>query len=176
MLAVWLTHAYAHTSKHLNFLPEALKGADMSLWNTAQALGLKCLAVPIMTISSWRGNGLRVAEPTFRTFNGPSSGDFSLDVNGPDWGQKMPESKITWLNDASEDAGGEDKSKGKGEGTKKDKSSLEEVQLAYLSVSHHLDHPCFCPLSPNSFTVHQRALHRHRILSRCHAHPHSALP
>ncbi|KAK3722919.1 hypothetical protein LTR37_002064 [Vermiconidia calcicola] len=50
VLALWLTHSYAHTNKHVNFLPGSLKGADMSLYNTAQALGLKCLVVPIMTL------------------------------------------------------------------------------------------------------------------------------
>ena len=135
-LAIWLTHAYAHTSKHLNFLPEALKGADMSLWSTAQSLGLKCVAVPIMTLASYFDGDTHVFEPRFRTFNGATSGNVALDECGPYWGYEMPEGKITWLNDAPKMQEGEkDKSKGKGK-----KSPLEEVQMAFLSVRCRADH------------------------------------
>ncbi|GAB7332510.1 hypothetical protein MBLNU13_g04301t2 [Cladosporium sp. NU13] len=41
ILAMYLAHFYAHTSAHGNFLPDSLKGADMSLWSNAQELGLR---------------------------------------------------------------------------------------------------------------------------------------
>jgi hypothetical protein len=52
---VYLTHCYAHTSAHVNFLPDSLKGADMSLWSTARAHGLKTKVVPIMA-NDWGWN------------------------------------------------------------------------------------------------------------------------
>lgn len=48
VLAVWLTHSYAHTSSHVNFLPSSLKGADMALYEAASALDLWRQVVPVM--------------------------------------------------------------------------------------------------------------------------------
>lgn len=50
VLAFLLNHCYNHTNANANFLPDSLKGADMSLWNTAEALGLKTKVVPVMTV------------------------------------------------------------------------------------------------------------------------------
>ncbi|USW58716.1 hypothetical protein Slin15195_G120350 [Septoria linicola] len=69
ILAVWLTHSYAHTNKHVNFLPDSLKGADMSLYETASELGLRCDVVPVITHSGYGEDGLApLADVKFRHF------------------------------------------------------------------------------------------------------------
>lgn len=107
----------------------------MSLWNTSQALGLKCTVVPIMTSpysSDYRDGPVYVCEPAFRTFNGPRLGGFEMD-EGISWGREMPESKLTWLNadqkEKKSDEGGEEQAQ------KKPTPSFKEVQLAYMTVS-----------------------------------------
>ena len=42
VLGVKLGHAYAHTSKHLQLIPSALKGGDMYLYECFRGLGMQC--------------------------------------------------------------------------------------------------------------------------------------
>lgn len=136
VLAIWLTHAYAHTHKDLNFLPDSLKGADMSLYNTAQALGLKCRIVPVMSLPNYGDEQpTHIYEPTLRTFNGGASGDFTLDEYGPYWGYEMPESKITWLNAADEKREGRKGKNKDDDGQKSNEVKHKEVQMAFMTVS-----------------------------------------
>lgn len=135
MLAIFLTHSYAHTNKYLNFLPDSLKGADMSLWSTAQALGLECAVAPVMTspYGSYYGgddDATHLIEKRFLGFNEGGQGNFDLDECAS-WGNEMSRGKVTWLNDY---ASGETKGKPK-EKSQKIVPKYEEVQKAYLSVS-----------------------------------------
>lgn len=86
VIAVWLTHAYAHTSKHNNFLPSSLKGADMSLYETALALGLHCKVVPVVTNGGYRNkfSPLETAE----IYEGEDE----------NWGLPMSRRLYTWIN------------------------------------------------------------------------------
>ena len=90
----------------------------MSLWNTAQALGLKCRVVPIMPGSRYyyddEGPSHRFAS-NFHQFIGGGPYD-----EEEAWGQNVPENKVTWLNDNG-DASAEAK-------------RFREVQLAYMTV------------------------------------------
>lgn len=109
---MYLTHCYAHTSKHVKFLSESLKGADMSLWNTAKALDLKSRVVPVMTTNySYYHDGVaHLVQPAFHPFNGGGTGSFEFSEMGARWGNEMPEDKVTWLN---ESGSGRDKSEDK---------------------------------------------------------------
>jgi hypothetical protein len=112
---VYLTHCYAHTSDHLNFLPNSLKGADMAFWNTAKALNLNCEVVPIMYIPK---EDFHLYEPEFNSLFSKASGKYKIDeyYQWPGWGHKIPEyAKITWLNNK--------------------KKALGELQVAYATVS-----------------------------------------
>lgn len=46
VLAISLTHAYAHTSKHLDLIPARLKGGDLYLYAACAALGLRSESLP----------------------------------------------------------------------------------------------------------------------------------
>ena len=50
VLGVGLSHAYAHTSSALKFLPTALKGSGMYLYEACRAIGLSCHLKPVMSI------------------------------------------------------------------------------------------------------------------------------
>lgn len=113
VLGVWLTHSYAHTSKYNNFLPDALKGADMSLYETAVALGLQCKLVPVIPDGHYGYDGKRDAfEQTFGPFE---SGEIHECDDSEMWGQPLPDSNLTWINPMKKD--------------------LKEVQAAYVVVS-----------------------------------------
>jgi len=97
VLALELTHSYAHTSNHNNFLPYSLKGADMSFYNAASALGLKCLVVP-MIIMGWSDDEdeqTLVIKDKFLRFNASGRGDFEVDEyewgETTNWGYEMPQ-------------------------------------------------------------------------------------
>ncbi|KAI5360171.1 putative prolyl 4-hydroxylase alpha subunit, Fe(2+) 2OG dioxygenase domain-containing protein [Septoria linicola] len=98
ILAVWLTHSYAHTNKHVNFLPDSLKGADMSLYETASELGLRCDVVPMITHGGYGEDGpARLADVEFRHFNGGMNGSGNLsEYEG--WGYDVPTGMVTWVN------------------------------------------------------------------------------
>ena len=133
VLAIWLNHSYAHTSKHLNFLPSSLKGADMSLYETACGLGLKCVLVPIISLESYyhRDETRHVFQGRFYGFNqGQSADGASLGDEYECWGSDMPESKVTWLNDYPKR-----KDESEEEKKKRQQKGLKEVQLAYMAVS-----------------------------------------
>ena len=133
ILAVWLTHSYAHTSKHLNFLPDSLKGADMSFYETASALGLWCRVVPIMKGGYRyyydRDGALLMASKSHGFNEGKNS---SGNINGEDgigFGSEMPVGKVAWLNPSPKKDKSE-KTKGREEREKQHKG----VQLAYMTV------------------------------------------
>lgn len=114
IIAVWLTHAYAHTSKDKCFLPESLKGADMSVYETALALNLRCAVVPIIPDGGYDefiDSQFDIFEP-----NGPDTllTDVLHDDDGT-WGQPLPVDKVTWVNHR--------------------KDSLREAQTGYAVVS-----------------------------------------
>lgn len=115
MLAIYLTHSYAHTHKSLNFLPEGLKGADWSLYETAHALGLKCKLVSIHSredSNDYYERTRHYADSAFPEFF------FFWDLEEDqdyDWGKEMPTRKITWLNSY--------------------RRETEEPQTAYIAVS-----------------------------------------
>jgi hypothetical protein len=128
---VYLTHSYAHTSAHNNFLPDSLKGADMSLWNTARALGLMNRVVPIMYFD-WDWNededSRHQFESKFDVFNGGNQRTHDEE----DWGSWIPGRIVTWLNATSDKPA----KSAKGEG--KPKPKFKEVQAAYMTVSPQL--------------------------------------
>ena len=101
VLAIWLTHSYAHTNKQTNFLPSSLKGADMALYEVAQALQLKCLLVPIITLEygGYYDEGPRhLLQSKFCGFNeGRNHGSAQID-EFEYWGSEMPNHVVTWLN------------------------------------------------------------------------------
>ena len=136
VLALYLNHCYAHTSAHVNFLPDSLKGADMSLWNTAKALNLKCGVFPVMRFPyNYHHDGdTHVYEPKFGKFNGASYGGFQLGECGESWGYEMPDTKVTWLNTSGEKSKKRSKDEPQKE-AEKAKADFKEVQMAYLAVS-----------------------------------------
>jgi hypothetical protein len=95
----------------------------MSLWNTAQALGLRCKVVPIM-----RGSRVYEEEDPYRMDNDDEEehdkrpyhlfqskfqpfarGDMVTEDDEKDtWGHKLPENKVTWLK-SNDNAWGETK-------------------------------------------------------------------
>jgi hypothetical protein len=168
---VYLTHCYAHTSAHVNFLPDSLKGADMSLWSTARALGLKTKVVPIM-VNDWGWNedddSRHQYQSNFDVFNGSNS----RTDDEQDWGAGIPEPMVTWLNATSSTSA----KSAKGEGKPKAKT-FKEVQAAYITVSPQHPTALLTIQATNSVTFpsRQRAWNRHRLHSCCHAHPHPAV-
>jgi hypothetical protein len=113
LLAVWLTHSYAHTSKRNNFLPESLKGADMSLYETALALGLQCKLVPIIPDGGYAYGGK--VDVFSQKFGALLSGEIYDNGCSEEWGQMLPDSNMTWVNPM--------------------KKELREAQTAYVVVS-----------------------------------------
>jgi hypothetical protein len=101
----------------------------MSLWNTARALGLKCSVVPIMPESrfySEEEGPCHLFEGKFYRFG---RGRRVTEYDEEDsWGQKLPEWKVTWLNDNG-DASAEAK-------------KFREVQMAYMTVSSQILTTC----------------------------------
>lgn len=115
VIAVWLTHAYAHTSKHNNFLPDSLKGADMSLYESALALNLRCEVVPVIPDGGYDyeyGDKVDIFEPNH--FGSLTTGEI-YEGEGDNWGRPMPTGKFTWINPRKKD--------------------LQEAQVAYVVVS-----------------------------------------
>ncbi|CAI6289386.1 unnamed protein product [Periconia digitata] len=108
VLAVYLTHRYAHTDNQLNFLPDSLKGADMALWTAVRALDLTCKLVPIMRAEHWSGKQTDIFEPEFSSLGETVTGGYvmSIDYQWPGWGHKIPkDANITWLNGKRGDLG-----------------------------------------------------------------------
>ena len=115
VIAVWLTHAYAHSAKQNNFLPASLKGADMSLYETAIALGLRCQVVPVIPDGGYSYNydgKVDIYEPG--NFGPLVTGEI-YDGDGDRWGRPMPSGRYTWVN--------------------RRKKDLEDAQAAYVVVS-----------------------------------------
>ena len=137
MLGVWLTYSYAHTHKHDNFLPYSLKGADMAFYNTACALGLKCLLVPIIAVENDYNDQVRyLMETEFSGLNEECSGigEGSLyEEYDMSWGIEMPQSKVVWLNSVAQDKS-EGKSISKLEGESRGNKDFSELQLACVTV------------------------------------------
>jgi hypothetical protein len=120
VIAVWLTHAYAHSTKNNNFLPASLKGADMSLYEAAIALGLRCQVVPVIPDGGYNRNyngKVDIFEPG--NFGPLVAGEIHDDY-GDKWGHPMPSGRYTWVNRMKKD--------------------LEDAQAAYVVVSIILDH------------------------------------
>jgi hypothetical protein len=143
----------------------------MSLWNTALALGLKNKVVPIMANDwGWNENNdsRHQYQSNFDVFNGSNSRIH----DEQDWGAGIPEPMVTWLNATS----GTSAKSAKGEGKPKAKT-FKEVQAAYMTVSSQRPTAMLALRATDSdtFPVRQRAWHRHRLHSRCHAHPHPAV-
>lgn len=104
----------------------------MSLFHTAQSLGLKCITVPIMSREGYRGP-TDLYEPRFLGFNGAASGNYPLDEYGPYWGFKMPQSKITWLNlDEGEEEGKEEEEDDGTDGAQG--KTFKDVQMVFMTV------------------------------------------
>lgn len=95
---MYLAHSYAHTSAHGNFLPDSLKGADMSLWSNAQELGLRCRVVPIMPgleTHGYKKKHFRLFQSRFQRL---SRGDLVDEDDEKDsWGHWLPGHKVLWL-------------------------------------------------------------------------------
>lgn len=104
----------------------------MSLWNTAQALGLRCRVVPIMP-----GSRVHEEADSFRfeisdederpyyffqsRFQGFARGRLVAEHDEKDtWGHPLPEDKVTWLNSNGDVSAGAD---------------FREVQTAHPTVS-----------------------------------------
>jgi hypothetical protein len=123
VIAVWLTHAYAHTTKHTNFLPDSLKGADMSLYETAIALGLKCRVVPVGSKPEYdHEEGGKVDMFAPGRFGPLLTGERGEYYEVGDWGRPMPQGRYTWVNPQTKD--------------------LNEAQTAYVVVSPPVEHGC----------------------------------
>jgi hypothetical protein len=133
VIAVWLTHAYAHSTKQNNFLPASLKGADMSLYETAIALGLRCQVVPVIPDGgySYEGDGvIDVFEP--RNFGPLVTGEI-YEGDGEKWGRPMPAGKYTWVNPRTR--------------------GLKEAQAAYVVVSGIVEHGSKTPIADLFFSL-----------------------
>lgn len=112
MLAIYLSHSYAHTSENHNFLPESLKGSDWSLYETVRAHGLKCKLVSVSSREDDEGRTRFYADSSFPTFEGLDGEIYDDDF---DWGVYMPMRKVTWL--------------------KPESNSNQEPQTAFMAVS-----------------------------------------
>lgn len=117
VLAVWLTHSYAHTSKNDCFLPDSLKGADMSLYETVRALNLRCDVVPVIKNGDYdyydSKKRVDTMEPAFEPLR---SGEIhECSDPGEEFGRRMPRDKYSWVN--------------------KPQQGLEEAQTAFVYVS-----------------------------------------
>lgn len=115
VIAIWLTHAYAHSTKNNNFLPASLKGADMSLYETAIALGLRCQVVPVIPNGGYsygEDGQVDIYEPG--NF-GPLVTGQIYEGEGNTWGRPMPTVRYTWVN--------------------RRKKDMDDAQAAYVAVS-----------------------------------------
>lgn len=120
-----LSHSYAHTSRSLCLLPEALKGSDMMLYETCKALGLAVYVRPIAEWSwLWNPDTEENEEsPTLMGSSFTSTGiaTCSTDTNEEDMKQMasilysleswerggiLDQRKVTWLNTRRSDMGG----------------------------------------------------------------------
>lgn len=103
----------------------------MSLYETACALGLKVLVVPVMTLEGYYDDDTRhLLHHRFPGFNeGRSHGGAEIEEYEAGWGSEMPNGKVTWLNAT------EKKAKTKGVKREQSDKHLQEVQLAYTTVS-----------------------------------------
>lgn len=107
----------------------------MAFYETALALGLKCLLIPIITqeYGGYYDDGPHhLMQGRFYGFNEGSSSDGAelYDDEGSGWGMEMPENKITWLNSTRKT-----KDQSKEEKIEQRRKELREVQLAYMTVS-----------------------------------------
>lgn len=186
ILAIWLTHSYAHTNKHLNFLPSSLKGADMVLWEAASAHGLWCQVVPVM--QTYDG-GFLVDDQFSCVYEWQSEcGELHPEWKDVDFGKKMPSSKVTWVNPAykqkvevstdthlnSSAELQQEMETGKQEAIVDDTGKFEELQVAYVTVNtSNSGARVRCPTDTSA--VLERARHWLRVLSCGDAHPHPAL-
>ena len=95
-----LTHAYAHTNDHLNFLPSSLKGADWALYAAASALGLRTKVVSAFSRDNSRTDRhehfVNKLHRGFEIFD-QYTGDYEIEDD--QWGEKMPRGKVRWLNE-----------------------------------------------------------------------------
>ncbi|KAK4506478.1 hypothetical protein PRZ48_000210 [Zasmidium cellare] len=131
VLAIWLNHSYAHTNTHLNFLPSSLKGADMSLYETARALGLWCKLGPIITTDwGYDDESSHRFDDEFSGFNDCDSFGGNLDPEGgAGFGYSLPEGMVTWVNPFP-------KKKGKGPVAETEAEKLKEAQMAYMTYGN----------------------------------------
>ena len=180
VLAIYLTHAYAHTSKHSNFLPASLKGAGMSLYETALALGLRSLIAPVV----WLGGvgSVRAGKCYYKRWDLFDPAGFKPFTTGEkygdeesvpsDWGLPIPIGNYTLVN------GVMDSWEAKKDSKKKEK--MEEPQMADLVVSsvfeHDLQNVIANVLSLSLSLVWQRMSTRDQVLSCCDAHSHPTFP
>ncbi|SMQ55830.1 unnamed protein product [Zymoseptoria tritici ST99CH_3D7] len=115
VLAIHLTHAYAHTSSHHSLLPSSLKGADFAIYETAKSLGLNCYVRPIFrdewedcdsdgdfdtscTILGGRFAELSMGQREMES--GREKMEFMREVL--DEGERWKPSKVTWINPEQE--------------------------------------------------------------------------
>lgn len=135
VLAVWLNHSYAHTNKHLNFLPSSLKGADMSLYETARALGLQCLLGPVITADfSWEEMSNHHVASKFYGFNEGDNGSGNLDPEGGEgFGVELQEGKVTWINPTPKKAK-RGAQTGQAADAEANSKQFKEAQMAYMTV------------------------------------------
>lgn len=115
VLAIWLTHSYAHTSKNDCFLPESLKGADMSLYETARALGLECQVVPVIPDKGYSYGYRTRTDVVSEEFSAIKTGEVYEGSAEECWGSSMTPDKYVWINPPSK--------------------ALAEAQLAIVAVS-----------------------------------------
>jgi hypothetical protein len=121
VIAIWLTHAYAHTTKRSNFLPASLKGADMSLYETALALGLRCRVVPVGSDPEYSYEDDDEVDMYAPGKFGPLvTGERGDDSECEDWGRPMSQGKYTWVNPQTKE--------------------LNEAQAVYFVVSNVDEH------------------------------------
>jgi len=112
----------------------------MSLWNTAQALGLECEVVPIMVESrahdeeegpycrdNYDESPYHLFKPNFQR---PTRSRLVTEHDTTDsWGCKLPDHKVTWLNENGDASAGAEE--------------FREAQMAYPTVKHppHMGSP-----------------------------------
>lgn len=104
ILAIPLSHAYAHTSKTPHLLPWSLKGADMHIWEICHALKLPCFLRPVMTAEEdWDTILTLVGNKFFPFMTGScmdESGDPPISEMWPS--TAMDERGVTWVRSLSD--------------------------------------------------------------------------
>ncbi|KAH9842211.1 P4Hc domain containing protein [Teratosphaeria destructans] len=113
VLGVYLAHSYAHTIPASNFLPSSLKGTDMTLYETARALGLTCYVRPVVKIDYYYAHDddapehLLRSRPGFPAYknakwcSGEGYGEDEAMITYEGWKISVDKSKLTWLNSAT---------------------------------------------------------------------------